>query len=602
MSSPQLINKCTCCGSDRLLQSRILWQSLIDQWHLSDREVDYIDRQQGLHCADCGANLRSMALAQAIGRCFGYYGLFRDFIRQPNAQRLCILEVNEAASLTPLLSHVRGHILALYPMVDLLQLPYADESFDLVVHSDTLEHVQDPIRAMAECYRVLKPGGFCAFTVPMVVDRPTISRASLPPSYHGSEDRRAADYLVRTEYGADAWTHVVQGGFAECRIYALEYPAAVALVGGKAANEQQAMPGPAMISNWRGPIPESSQMDNAAAPTAERVVPESAAHLSLVAEHVARYAHAAEYARGRDVIDIGCGNGYGAHLLLTAGARRVLGIDISPEAVESAQRHYHSPGLSFSIADSEQIACPDGSFDLAVCFEVVEHVADARRLLAEARRILKPNGILLLSTPNKNVYSPGVAPERVIMNPFHVQEFDADRFRRLIAEYFPTVNLLGQSRKPDATLRKGKVAESSVGGQTEHFLIGDLLVSITVSPGGKYAYCLVGIATEPVWPGDSLNLVAVCGLEAPQIGSPLGLQSVPVDQSAIYARNLEHIGAEKDRYIADLEDNLASLRKHAANLEDAVHHYRAWVTDLERHQSTLGGRIAELEANARRQP
>jgi SAM-dependent methyltransferase len=109
-------------------------------------------------------------------------------------------------------------------------LPFADGAFDVVVHSDTLEHVPRPVRGLAECRRVLRPGGFCAFTVPMVVGRLTVSREGLPPSYHGSPSN-PADCLVHTEYGADAWGHVVRAGFAECRLFALEHPAAHALVG-----------------------------------------------------------------------------------------------------------------------------------------------------------------------------------------------------------------------------------------------------------------------------------------------------------------------------------------------------------------------------------
>ena len=75
----------------------------------------------------------------------------------------------------------------------------------------------------------MRTGGYCAFTVPMVVDRMTASRYNLPPSYHGSRDN-PVDCLVFTEYGADAWKHVVQAGFEECRIIVREYPSALALV------------------------------------------------------------------------------------------------------------------------------------------------------------------------------------------------------------------------------------------------------------------------------------------------------------------------------------------------------------------------------------
>src|SRR5262249_22826277 len=127
-----------------------------------------------------------------------------------------------------------GHVLRCYPDIDMVSLPYADATFDLVIHSETLEHVKHPVRALSECARVLKPGRYCAFTVPMIVDRLTISRAGLPPSYHGSPDN-PADCLVHTEYGADAWKHVIQAGFQECRLFSLEYPSALALVAVKPA-------------------------------------------------------------------------------------------------------------------------------------------------------------------------------------------------------------------------------------------------------------------------------------------------------------------------------------------------------------------------------
>jgi ubiquinone/menaquinone biosynthesis C-methylase UbiE len=116
-----------------------------------------------------------------------------------------------------------------------MALPYPDATFDLVLHSDTLEHVEHPVAALSECARVLKTGGYCAFTVPIVVDRLTSSRAGLPASYHGSEEN-PGDCLVHTEYGADAWKHVIQAGFQECRLIALEYPCALALVGVKTAD------------------------------------------------------------------------------------------------------------------------------------------------------------------------------------------------------------------------------------------------------------------------------------------------------------------------------------------------------------------------------
>jgi SAM-dependent methyltransferase len=222
---------CPCCGSSNLEAAEVLWKELVDEWRLAEHEADYINRQQGLHCAECSANLRSMALAAAVLRWAGYGGLFKDFVNEDRARNLRVLEINEAGGLSPFLAGLPNHTLRSYPDVDMTALPYGGDSFDLVVHSDTLEHVRHPVRALSECRRVLRPCGACAFTVPLVVDRMTLSREGLPPSYHGTAETRAGDFLVFTEYGADAWKHVIQAGFPECRIVSLEYPAAQALVG-----------------------------------------------------------------------------------------------------------------------------------------------------------------------------------------------------------------------------------------------------------------------------------------------------------------------------------------------------------------------------------
>jgi SAM-dependent methyltransferase len=167
-----------------------------------------------------------MALAAAVLNAFGSRATFRRFaLTHP---RLRILEVNEAGQLTRFLRRLPRHRLVSFPEVDLMNLPIADAQFDVVLHSDTLEHVPDPVRALAECRRVLKPGGYLCYTVPIVVGRLTRTRAGSPPSYHGTAEWPG--YRVHTEYGADAWMQPIAAGFEDCRIHALEYPAGLALV------------------------------------------------------------------------------------------------------------------------------------------------------------------------------------------------------------------------------------------------------------------------------------------------------------------------------------------------------------------------------------
>jgi len=231
MTATTPIEVCTCCGSRELAFQKILWDELVHAWRISEYEREYIDRQQGLTCRACGSNLRSMALALAICRCYGYTDTLKRFVSERSNRGLRVLEVNEAGGLTQFLSKLPKHYIGRYPQLDMMQMPFENGSYDLVIHSDTLEHVLHPISALSECWRVLASGGFCAFTVPMIVDRMTVDRAGLPRSYHGTQQQHTGDLAVQTEYGCDSWKHLVLAGFRECRLIALEFPAALALVG-----------------------------------------------------------------------------------------------------------------------------------------------------------------------------------------------------------------------------------------------------------------------------------------------------------------------------------------------------------------------------------
>nr|VFK79276.1 MAG: Methyltransferase domain-containing protein [Candidatus Kentron sp. SD] len=221
------------CNGEKFFFSSILWNELIKEWELKDHEAEYINRQQGFICKSCGNNLRSMALARSIADHFSFNGTLKEFINIEKNKDLRILEINEAGGFTPYLSKLSGHTFIKYPEHDMRNLMFTSKVFDLVIHSDTLEHVSDPVKGLSECRRVLKPGGTFFFTVPIVVGRMTRSRHNLPPSFHGSMSNEASDLLVKTEYGADFWSHVFKAGFVSLSIFCLEYPSAMAIVAKK---------------------------------------------------------------------------------------------------------------------------------------------------------------------------------------------------------------------------------------------------------------------------------------------------------------------------------------------------------------------------------
>lgn len=165
-------------------------------------------------------------------------------------------------------------------------------------------------------------------------------------------------------------------------------------------------------------------------------------------QHLARYRWAAEVAMGRRVLDLACGSGYGSALLLAAGARSVVSADLSAEAfleAERARTGENGPRLRAVRADAARLPFRDGVFDLYVSFETIEHVAADARVVAEARRVLAPDGLFLCSTPEREVISPGRSLADRPDNPYHVREYARGEFEALLRPAFSEIEWFGQT-------------------------------------------------------------------------------------------------------------------------------------------------------------
>lgn len=223
---PAAVPCLVCSAQSGTISSPVLWPELISEWELSDDEAESVDRREGQSCARCGVHLRSRALAAAILRWVQWDGSFSSWVAYEPSLR--VLEINKAGDLTPWLEQLPNHQLVEYPDIDMQHLPFADKQWDLVVHSDTLEHVDDPIAALRECRRVVVHNGAVCFTIPIIPGRLSRRRDNMAPSYHGSATDRA--YKVITEYGADFWASIFDAGFNEIRTVASQWPDAVALI------------------------------------------------------------------------------------------------------------------------------------------------------------------------------------------------------------------------------------------------------------------------------------------------------------------------------------------------------------------------------------
>jgi ubiquinone/menaquinone biosynthesis C-methylase UbiE len=157
----------------------------------------------------------------------------------------------------------------------------------------------------------------------------------------------------------------------------------------------------------------------------------------LWGEHRSRYRFAESYVAGQSVLDVACGSGFGLEMLRAVGARPI-GVDYAGETLSEIRAH--QPAAALLRADATRLPLRTASVDHVVSFETIEHVPDATALVREIRRVLRPGGRLILSTPNR-AFGP---PQRHTANRFHVREFTADELRGLLRECFSEVQLFGQ--------------------------------------------------------------------------------------------------------------------------------------------------------------
>ena len=172
--------------------------------------------------------------------------------------------------------------------------------------------------------------------------------------------------------------------------------------------------------------------------TGERL--ETYIYADVAVEHLHRYAIASELVAGKIVADIASGEGYGTAILAQSAAH-VTGIDIDPQSVSAASGKYKSNNLIFSQGSADNMPLEDASVDVLVSFETIEHHDKHEEMFLEIRRVLRPGGLLIMSSPNKKYYSD--LPQK--SNPFHVKELYVEEFDSLCRKHFSHVGLYAQN-------------------------------------------------------------------------------------------------------------------------------------------------------------
>lgn len=161
--------------------------------------------------------------------------------------------------------------------------------------------------------------------------------------------------------------------------------------------------------------------------TGERMIPAYHRTNMVFGEHIVRYEAAVPLVKGKIVLDIASGSGYGSDLLSTSAAK-VFGVDVNKDAIAYATKNYASRKTTFTLGDATAIPLDDDSVDVVVSFETLEHIEDYEKFMSEISRVLRPDGLLILSTPNEIEF-----PES---NHFHIHEFEELELEKLVKKHF----------------------------------------------------------------------------------------------------------------------------------------------------------------------
>jgi SAM-dependent methyltransferase len=285
-----------------------------------------------------------------------------------------------------------------------------------------------------------------------------------------------------------------------------------------------------------------AELSNRVGAADERFVPSGARGELIALEHLVRYWWVSALAPGRRVLDAGCGVGYGTALLVRAGAAEAVGVDVSAEAIEAARSQ---PGPSFSVGDVRALEFEARAFDLVVCFEVIEHVERPDEVIAELARVLAPDGVLALSSPNRGVYPSG--------NPHHVHEYTPDELRAALERHFSHVAL---HRQHD-WIASAVLADGQLGDDRLEPLADLAAAKATAEEPGSETYTIALAGRAPVSPPPARALLG--GLEE-------------LREWVRLAPELEARTLERDRARADV----AALRERIDQIYRDLHGSVSW--------------------------
>ncbi len=417
--------------------------------------------------------------------------------------------------------------------------------FDLVLMLDFIEHLPSPYQTLYELFSI----GVITPQTRVVIATPNAGSDDARKDPAGWIYRHPPSHLVY--YNVDALTFLLR------RLHFTT----IEVLGLGGANEKD-------LSGSAGLMVTASGSDFMSF-MHERYVPGTWSKLAAY-EHLPRYALAKTLAKGKTTLDFGCGTGYGT-ALLAQSAKKATGLDIDEPALIWARDVHRAKNIDFLQSSDLGAALASASYDLITCFEMIEHVdfKTQQAVIANVARLLRPDGLFLISTPNPEV------TKLYDANPYHIREMTETEFRDLLAPQFPHIQILRQHLLPGIAFNSAQSMSASVA-----------------------AHDLYGVDERPF--GAPLAYVAICG----QQPIPQHAAKVFFDTESDYTQefvsrerklNLARFDAFKnDKKAAELGTQVGTLQSYLDSIaadRDAVR------TDLSARIDMLQGHLNAIAAD-----
>jgi hypothetical protein len=322
--------------------------------------------------------------------------------------------------------------------------------------------------------------------------------------------------------------------------------------------------------------------------TGERFVPEVEGDIKL--EHVHRYLAVRHLARGKRVLDIACGEGYGSKIL-SAEAVSVVGVDVDEASVIHAAATYTDANIKFLHGDIVAIPLADASVDLVVSFETLEHLTDHRMMMREIKRVLAQGGVLVVSSPDKREYSD--LPN--YKNPYHLRELYLSEFVSLLGEHFAHHALYGQRVHYASILAPAAPQKITFTGYRE-----DASGDIVEGAGLPNAVYLLAVASDAQLPDLAAGLFIP---NRPPYHRDISFLSVELEKQQRLVAHGEHVREglaieldQRGAKLLALESALAVRTNDIATLRAQLREATADVLKLKRFLADENDRSSNLQA------